>query len=158
VKLHVVTDPGQLYAGHMTIYPGGQKERLHGHNFRIFLELALSDGSFAAMIDLDVARDALTAICNAWRGLLLLPAKNPMLEVVRDDGDELEVRICGDRYVMPRRDAVFLPIVNASVEGLAEHVADLLAEPLGTLAPVSGYDVRIEELPGIGASVWRTVR
>ena len=52
MRLHVVTDPDRLYCGHMTVYPNGRKERLHGHNFRIDLAIDLADGSFAAMIDL----------------------------------------------------------------------------------------------------------
>jgi 6-pyruvoyltetrahydropterin/6-carboxytetrahydropterin synthase len=157
-RLHVVTDPDRLYCGHMTVYPGGRKERLHGHNFRIFVDIDLADGSFAAMFDLDLARHALDAICARWKERLLLPAKNPYLEVVRDDAAEIEFRLCGDRYVMPRGDVVLVPIENVSVEGLAEHVATLLAEPLAPLRIVSGIEVRVEELPGIGASCYRGLR
>ena len=46
-------------------------------------------------------------------------------EIVRDD-DELELTLCGERYVMPRQDALLLPIDNISVEALAAHVASLL--------------------------------
>ena len=157
MRLHVVTDPDRLYCGHMTVYPNGRKERLHGHNFRIDLAIDLADGSFAAMIDLDVARHALDAICAEWKERLLLPAKNRFLEILRDD-TELEFKLCGDRYVVPRGDVALLPIENASVEGLAEHVAELLREPLAALAPVTGYDVRLEELPGIGASTYVQLR
>jgi 6-pyruvoyltetrahydropterin/6-carboxytetrahydropterin synthase len=153
-RLHVVTDPDRLYFAHMTVYPGGRKERLHGHNFRIFLDIDLVDGSFAAMFDLDIARRALDAICARWKERLLLPAKNPYFELVRDDA-ELEFRLCGARYVVPRDEAVVVPIENVSVEGVAEHVADLLAQELAALRAVSGIEVRVEELPGIGASRYR---
>jgi len=150
-RLHVVTDPDRLYFAHMTVYPNGRKERLHGHNFRVFLDLDLIDGSFARMVDLDIARDALDAICTAWKERLLLPAGNRFLEVVRDDA-ELEFRLCGARYVVPRDEVVLLPIENASVEGLAEHIAHLLREHLAPLGALRAYEVRLEELPGIGAS------
>lgn len=155
MKLHVVTDPDRLYCGHMTVYPGGKKERLHGHNFRVFLDLELSDGSFAAMIDLDIARHALDALCAEWRERLLLAVKNPYFELVGDDGREIELRLCGKRYVFPRDEVVLLPIENASVEGLADHIADRLREHL--LPPITAYEVRVEELPGIGASTLRVV-
>ena len=150
-RLHVVTDPDRLYLAHMTVYPNGRKERLHGHNFRVFLDLDLVDGSFAAMVDLDVARHALDALCKEWKERLVLGAKNRFLEIVRDDGAELEFRLCGARYVVPRDEVVLLPIENASVEGLAEHLAERLREHLGQL-PLRGFEVRLEELPGIGAS------
>ena len=157
-RLHVVTDPDRLYCGHMTVYPNGRKERLHGHNFRIFLDLDLADGTFARMIDLDVARHALDAICKEWKERLLLPRDNRFFELVRDDGKELEFRLCGSRYVLPREEAVILPIENASVEGLAEHVANRLREHVGSLPEVVGYEVRFEELPGIGASYYLSLR
>jgi 6-pyruvoyltetrahydropterin/6-carboxytetrahydropterin synthase len=157
MRLHVVTDPDRLYCGHMTVYPNGRKERLHGHNFRIDLAIDLADGTFAAMIDLDVARHALDALCAEWKERLLLPRKNRLLEILRDD-DELEFTLCGDRYVVPRGDVVLLPIENCSVEGLAEHVGDRLREPLSALPSVTGYDVRVDELPGIGASAYVHLR
>jgi 6-pyruvoyltetrahydropterin/6-carboxytetrahydropterin synthase len=151
-RLHVVTDPDRLYFAHMTVYPNGRKERLHGHNFRVFLDLDLLDGSFARMVDLDVARDALEAICKAWKERLLLATQNRFFELVRDDAEELEFRLCGARYVVPREEVVLLPIENASVEGLAEHIAQLLRPHLAPLGALSGYEVRLEELPGIGSS------
>lgn len=149
-KLHVVTTPDQLYFGHMTVYPDGHKERLHGHNFRIILDVEIADGGLAAMIDLGVARRALDALCDAWREHTLLAANNPHLEILRDD-DELEFRLCGARYVLPRGDVVLLPIENTSVEGLAEHVAAVLSEQLAD-PNVRALEIRVDELPDIGAS------
>jgi 6-pyruvoyltetrahydropterin/6-carboxytetrahydropterin synthase len=158
VRLHVRTAPDQLYVGHMTVYPGGKKERLHGHNFVVFLDIDLADGSFAAMFDLDLARHALDAICARWKERLLLPARNPHFELVREDEVEIEFRLCGARYVVPRGEVVQLPVENVSVEALAEHIAELLAEPLAPLPIVTGIDVRVEELPGIGASTYKALR
>lgn len=157
-RLHVVTDPDRLYCAHMTVYPSGRKERLHGHNFRVFLAIDLAEGTFASMIDLDIARDALDALCREWKERLLLPARNPFFELVRDDSGEIEFRLCGARYVCPRDDVVLLPLENASVEGLAEHIALRLRESLAGLPPVTGLEVRLEELPGIGASYYTAAR
>ncbi len=156
-RLHVATEPDRLYFGHMTVYPDGHKERLHGHNFRIFVDLDLADASMARMVDLNHVLVPLHAICAEWKERLLLAAGNPRFEVVRDDGVELEYRLCGDRYVCPRADVVLLPIENCSVEGLAEYLATTLRGHLRRLAPdgvVLGLDLRVEELPGIGASCY----
>jgi 6-pyruvoyltetrahydropterin/6-carboxytetrahydropterin synthase len=150
-RLHVVTEPDRLYFAHMTVYPGGRKERLHGHNFQIFLDVELADGTFAKMVDLDVFRNALAEICAAWKERLLLPAASMHFEVVRDDGVEIDFRLCGKRYVVPRDEVVLVPIDNVSVEGLAEHVARRIAERVVD-PTVRALDVRVEELPGIGAS------
>ncbi len=160
-RLHVVTDHDQLYCGHMTVYPNGKKERLHGHNFRIFLAIDLADGSMAKMIDLDIARLAIAGICREWKERLLLAAKNPFLEVIAETDRELEFRLCGERYVVPRGDVAILPIENASVEGLAAHIGDLLRERMPSVVAdpiVLGLEIRVEELPGIGATAYVELR
>lgn len=160
-RLHVVTDHDRLYCGHMTVYPNGRKERLHGHNFQIFLAIDLADGSMATMIDLDVARIALDAICREWKERLLLAARNPFFAVVTETEAELEFRLCGERYVVPRVEVVLLPIENASVEGLAAHIGDLLRAAMPSVVAnpiVLGLEIRVEELPGIGATCYVELR
>ena len=68
------------------------------------------------------------------------------------DEDEVEFKLCGERYVMPRHDALLLPIDNISVESLAAHVAELLAARLGGTPHARSLSVTVEESPGQGAS------
>jgi 6-pyruvoyltetrahydropterin/6-carboxytetrahydropterin synthase len=141
----------------MTVYPDGHKERLHGHNFRIFVDVDVADASMARMVDLNLIRAPLETICAAWKERLLLASGNPRFELIRDDGVELEYRLCGDRYVCPREDVVFLPIENCSVEGIAAYLCATLRDHLRALAGegvVLGLELRVEELPGIGASCY----
>ena len=139
----------------MTVFPDGSKERLHGHNYQVGAVLELSDVSFAHMIAFAPIKDALAAICHAFRERVLLAEHNPYFELVRDDGDELELRLCGKRYVMPREDALLLPIDNVAVEPLAAHIAELLLARLGEALPagvVTALEVSVHESPGQGAS------
>jgi 6-pyruvoyltetrahydropterin/6-carboxytetrahydropterin synthase len=74
--------------------------------------------------------------------------------VIVHDTHELEITLCGERYVFPRHDVLLLPIDNISVEALAAHVADMLRAQLAALdAPhARALEVTIEESPGQGAS------
>lgn len=138
----------------MTVFPDGTKERLHGHNYTIAIAIDVDRIELAAMIPFAPIKRALGELCAAWKERVLVATKNPFFELVRDD-DELEFRLCGDRYVMPRQDALLLPIDNISVEALAAHVAALLADQLaGHLVspPVRSLEVTVEESPGQGAS------
>ena len=140
---------------HMTVFPDGTKERLHGHNYQLSAALELSDVSFTAMIPFAAIKDALGAICGAFRERVLLADRNPHYQLINDDGVELELRLCGQRYVFPRGDALLLPIDNVAVEPLAAHVADLLLERLRGLLPagvVTALEVSVHESPGQGAS------
>lgn len=136
----------------MTVFADGTKERLHGHNYTIALALEVDAVDLAATIPFAALKDALAELCAAWRERVLLGQLNPYLEIVRDD-TELEFRLCGERYVMPRGDALLLPIDNISVEALAAHVAQRLRDlPAINLPHVRSLAVTIEESPGQGAT------
>ncbi len=134
---------------HMTVFADGSKERLHGHNYTIAIELEVESVDLASMLPFAPIKAALGELCAAWKEHVLLAAKNPFLEIIRDD-DELELKLCGERYVMPRHDALLLPIDNISVEALAAHVAVLLRDRISSPGARS-LAVTVEESPGQGA-------
>lgn len=144
----------------MTVFPDGSKERLHGHNYYVGIVLELSRARFADMVPFAPVKEAVTGICRDLREHLLLPADNPFFEVVSDDGAELEFRLCGARYVVPRAEAIILPVDNVTVEALAEHIGDLLVARLaGIFASevVTGLEVLVTESPKQGARHVRTL-
>lgn len=136
----------------MTVFPDGTKERLHGHNYTVAVTVDVARVDLAAMVPFAPIKQAIREICAAWKERVLLAARNPWFELVRDDG-ELEFRLCGERYVVPRGDALLLPIDNISVEALAAHVAGVLRDRLAVLPPhATAIEVTVEESPGQGAS------
>lgn len=137
---------------HMTVFADGTKERLHGHNYTIAIGLEIDRIELASMIPFAPIKAALGDLCRTWKEHVLLASRNPHFVLIRDDR-ELEFTLCGERYVLPRHDALLLPIDNISVEALAAHVAALLREQLAVLdAPhASALEVTIEESPGQGA-------
>jgi len=152
-RIVIAREQYKFSCAHMTVFPDGTKERLHGHNYTIAVALDVDTVELAAMIPFAPIKTALAELCAAWKEHVLLAAHNPHMQIIRDDS-ELEFRLCGDRYVLPRTDALLLPIDNISVEALAGHVAMLLK---AKLAPIAGAHVRslevtVEESPGQGAS------
>jgi 6-pyruvoyltetrahydropterin/6-carboxytetrahydropterin synthase len=138
---------------HMTVFPDGTKERLHGHNYTIALRLDVETIELAAMIPFAPIKAALGELCGAWKEHVLLATENPHFALIRDDS-ELEFTLCGERYVLPRRDALLLPLDNISVEALAAHVAAVLRDKLAGLEmpKARALEITIEESPGQGAS------
>jgi 6-pyruvoyltetrahydropterin/6-carboxytetrahydropterin synthase len=154
-RLVVAREQYKFSCAHMTVFPDGTKERLHGHNYQVGAVLELTDVSFSHMIPFAPIKEALATICADLRERVLLAEKNPFFVLVRDDGDEIELTLCGKRYVLPREDALLLPLDNIAVEPLAAYVADLMLTRLrGLLLPdvVTALEVSIHEGPGQGAS------
>jgi 6-pyruvoyltetrahydropterin/6-carboxytetrahydropterin synthase len=153
--MRVARERFKFSCAHMTVFPGGSKERLHGHNFTIALEIELADISFQNMVDFAPIKRALGALCGEWKEHLLLPERSPHLQIERDDGDEIELRLCGKRYVLPREDVLFLPVDNVAVEPLAQLAARRLFERLAPVlrpAGVVAFEVTVEEAPGQGGT------
>src|SRR5688572_12089779 len=160
-RLSIARDQYKFSCAHMTVFPDGTKERLHGHNYQLAVAIDVSDVRLAAMIPFAPVKVALGELCHAWKERVLIADRNPHYQLVRDDGAELEFRLCGQRYVLPRGDALILPIDNIAVEPLAAHVADLLLERLaGALAAphVLGLEATVSESPGQGASCYVELR
>lgn len=152
-RITVAREQYKFSCAHMTVFPDGTKERLHGHNYTVGVALDVAGVELAAMVPFAGIKACLAELCAAWKEHVLLAARCPFLEIVRDDGAELELTLCGKRYVMPREDALLLPIDNVSAEALAAHAAALLGAKIAALAPsVQAIEVTIEEVPGQGGS------
>lgn len=153
MRVHIARPELKFSCAHMTVFPDGRKERLHGHNYTLAIAVELADGG--PLLEFATVRAALTAECQALRELLLLPGENPRFEAVRQDGGELEFRLCGARYVVPAGDARILPVDNVTVEGLASYLAGRLRMALADAlraARAIALDVTVEETPGQGAT------
>ena len=152
-RISIAREQYKFSCAHMTVFPDGTKERLHGHNYTIAVALEVETVALSAMIPFAPLKSAISDICAVWKERVLLASHNPRFELVRDDS-EIEFKLCGERYVLPRGDALLLPIDNISVEALAAHVADLLHKKLGPLlgAHVQSLEATVEESPGQGAS------
>lgn len=137
----------------MTVFPDGTKERLHGHNYTLGIAIDLESVALPNMLPFAPIKAALAELCAAWKERVLVAAKNPHLVIVKDDAKELEITLCGDRYVFPRGDVLVLPIDNISVEALAAHCAELLRAKLtAELANATSFEVTVEESPGQGST------
>jgi 6-pyruvoyltetrahydropterin/6-carboxytetrahydropterin synthase len=153
-RILIAREQYKFSCAHMTVFPDGTKERLHGHNYAVAIAIELERVDLAAMVPFADLKRLVGELCAAWKERVLIAERNPHLEIIRDDR-ELEFKLCGERYVMPRGDALLLPIDNISVEALAAHVAALLRDSIAQLvAPAGGrtLEVTISEHPGQGSS------
>lgn len=145
---------------HMTVFPDGRKERLHGHNYTVSVALELAAVGFEHLIDFGAIKRAIAAECAGWRERTLVAADSPRLERLRREAGEVEFVLCGQRYVFPAGDVLLLAIDNTTTEALAELWCDRLLERLGPTLRGSvarGLEVTIEESPGQGAIAFRAI-
>jgi len=153
-RLFVGKDNHKFNAAHMTVFPDGTKERLHGHNFAVSVAIDLLDVSLERLLDLGVVKVALEEQCRAWNEALLLAERCPFFQVVSRERGELTFTLCGKRYLVPEDEVILLPVDNVVVETLAEEFCRRLVARLGgALRPgvTEAIEVEITESPGQGA-------
>lgn len=138
-------------AAHFTLFPNGEAERLHGHNYRVRVELEGTDpGPDGLLVSISEVKANLRSICASLDERTLVPEKNPRLEVIRD-GDEIEIAFGRRRYRVPAEDVKLLPLQNVTMELLAMYLWRELAPSLAGGA-VERLVVEVEETAGQSAS------
>jgi 6-pyruvoyltetrahydropterin/6-carboxytetrahydropterin synthase len=154
-RLHIRREELKFSSAHMTVFPDGTKEALHGHNYVTDVTFDLSSTDLAQMVPFSSFRAAISAICREWDEKVLLPKNCPYLEVKSETDQEIEFFLSKKRYVLPREEVLLLPIDNIASEALAELFCSRLLEFFKTqpfFSVLQGLHVKIEESRGQGSS------
>src|SRR5262245_62889369 len=84
---------------HFTLFGGARAELLHGHNYRVGLELAGSRlDENGLLVDIEGPKRTVRALCARLDSRTLLPAASPGLALAESDGG-VEVRFGPRRYL-----------------------------------------------------------
>ncbi len=134
-------------AAHFTLFADGRAELLHGHNYRVRVELAGSDlDAEGLLLDIESFKRELRQLCSRLDSRTLIPGESRRLRWTRQ-GDAVEVR-CGERsYRFPAEDTLLLPLANTSIELLARMLWQDLAPHLAG-SRVEAMGVSVEESAG----------
>jgi 6-pyruvoyltetrahydropterin/6-carboxytetrahydropterin synthase len=118
-------------AAHFTLFPDRPAELLHGHNYRVEIELEGEelDGD-GLLVDIAAVKRRVRERCARLDERTLIPERAKALQIERS-GDQVGLRFQGRSYALPAADALLLPIANVSMELLArllwQEIAPVLA-------------------------------
>lgn len=146
-RLLLAKEDFKFSVAHFTLFDGTRAELLHGHNYRVSVELAGCElDEWGLLADIDVVKKAVRAICRRLDSRTLLPEASPALRWTRD-ADAVEVRFGPRTYRLPADDVLPLPLANTSIELLARMFWDELAAGLAGTR-VESLAVSVEETAG----------
>jgi 6-pyruvoyltetrahydropterin/6-carboxytetrahydropterin synthase len=153
-RLHIRKESLKFAAAHMTVFPDGTKEGLHGHNYQTEVEFDLVGTQLEQMVSFSTFKESIRKICQTWDEKVLIPRACPFLHMRSETSEETEFVLCGRRYVLPVEEVVFLPIDNVTTETLSEEFCKQLVQSLPTKLKKLIYriQVRIDESPGQGCA------
>lgn len=138
-------------AAHFLIFEDGTAERLHGHNYRVALEVATRSERHGMVVDFKRIKPILRRILEPLDERFLVPGEHAELTCEPDGEGSVVIRYADRRYVIPAEDVVVLPVSNTSSENLAAWIACAVAEALGDElpdVPLVSLEVSVEETAG----------
>jgi 6-pyruvoyltetrahydropterin/6-carboxytetrahydropterin synthase len=140
-------------AAHFLIFDKNNAERLHGHNYRVRVQLLLPEEKYFASegfhLNFTIIKEFLNNLLSGWDEMVLLPKLNPDVRFVMDE-QTLHFYFSDRYYAFPKNEVLLLPINNTSVE----QMAGLLAQSLWKRFEgdqIQGVKVSVEETSGQSA-------
>lgn len=128
-RVHLTKDHLVFSAGHFITYNGNTCERLHGHNWRVAVEVEGGLDQNGYVFDFIALRDAVRKIVLELDHRMLLPTQHPTIHVSTDER-ETTARFEDRRWVFPNDECVLLPIANTTAELIAGWIAGQIREDL----------------------------
>jgi 6-pyruvoyltetrahydropterin/6-carboxytetrahydropterin synthase len=150
-QLRLAKEDFAFAAAHFTLFPDEAAERLHGHNYRVRVELSGAElDAFGLLVPVAPMKARIRAVCAALAEHVLIPEKSPLL-ALRHEADAVHVGLGARSYRFPKSEVRLLPLPNVTIEALAQHVFGELAPALAG-SPVRRLRVEVEESSGQSAA------
>lgn len=147
----VAKEDFKFSAAHFLIFPDGTAERLHGHNYRVFVELRAGLSEHGLVIDFKMIKPIVREILGRLDEHWIVPGEHPVLTAEQRSDGVWEVRYKDRYYAAPAEDVLVLPINNTSSENLASWIGRELRGELERRFPeveLSWLRLAVEETAG----------
>ncbi|MDG2148531.1 MAG: 6-carboxytetrahydropterin synthase [Planctomycetota bacterium] len=150
-SIHLQKETFKFSAAHFLIFPDGTAERLHGHNYRVFVTIEAALDEFGLVLDFKSVKPVIRAIVDELDEHWLLPGEHPVLKTeTRADG-VVEIRYLERYYASPADDVIIMPMNNVSAENLSTWLGRELRGRLIKSFPhlrIQHMTVAVEETSG----------
>jgi 6-pyruvoyltetrahydropterin/6-carboxytetrahydropterin synthase len=144
-------------AAHFTIFSATERERLHGHNFRVAAKITAPVGDNGMCFSYRILKDKLERLCETLDEYMLLAADSPFLRI-SEQGTQYRVEFNGEELFFPRSDTLLLPVRNATVEEYARYLLERLLEDRELIErhDIREVGIKVSSGPGQwGSSHWK---
>jgi len=136
------------------VVEGDTCESLHGHNYRVSVELEGSMDTVGYVMDFANLKCMVREIISSLDHKILIASQNTFLRMTHT-GEGMEVTFKEKKYLFPKQECMILPVPNCTAEHLAAYILIRLMSALreGNVRNVSVIRVGVEESEGQWAFV-----
>ena len=153
--MRLYKDRFKFSAAHVTIFPDGTAERLHGHNYHMTVEITGERTEMGMLYNPAKIKQRIDELCARLDEKTLLAEQNREMLIEPSNADHIRIEINKKRYEFPKSDIEVLPLINITMEALAHFIAMDLIESLelkNAVPPLHSLKVEIEE--NTGQTAW----
>ena len=104
-SISIQKDYLKFSAAHFLIFPDGSAERLHGHNYKVFVDLHTDLDEHGLVVNFKEIKPLVRALCDELDEHLLIPGEHPVLSAERR-GEHCEIRYRERRYLIPHEEVI----------------------------------------------------
>jgi len=135
-------------AAHFTIFSAQERERLHGHNFRLAVEITGEIDSNGLCFDYAIYKKILKDLCHQYDEYTLIAKESPYLQITEDD-DFYFVKHNDRTQPLLKTDTILLPVKNVTIEELSHYFLQQLVADQVHLAKlkICAFEVRVSSGP-----------
>ncbi len=152
--LHLAKQNFKFSAGHFLIFDEKNAEKLHGHNYRVWVDISVpreadltTTGYF---VDFAVLKRLIKERLDQWDEHVLIPSLHKDMRIqTREENYDIHFR--NRFYSLPQNEVILLPVTNTSVEQLSRVLADDFLKMFQKYK-IQKVRVRVEETMGQSAS------
>ncbi len=105
-------------------------EPLHGHNYKLQVNIFGIQGKDNMVIDFHVIKKVVKPIIDRIDHHMIVPIHNPFIFITENPDEQLIITIprLNLEYELPKSDVLLLPIENTTVEELSHYFINLLTD------------------------------
>lgn len=141
-------------ANHFITFDNGGGEPLHGHDFKLSVQVWGTNNASEYVLDFLELEKVLQLLIAQWNHRTLLPTRNPYLRVSQVD-QQIRVEYSQKEQIfiwsLPAEHCCLLEIANTTTEALAQELARALGGFLETNPRIQSWEVALTEAPGCTA-------
>jgi len=127
-RIEITKDYLGFAAAHFITFKG-KCERLHGHNYQVWVEVEGDLTADGYVFDFVELKRLAAKLCDTLDHRVLLATENPQIRVYRQE-QAIHAEYASQHYMFPADDVVLLPISNTTAELLATYLAHAFADHL----------------------------
>ena len=143
--------------GHFTIFSATERERLHGHNFRVAVAITGEVDDNGLCFDYAVYKKIIQDLCKRFDEYTLLAKHSPYM-TIEEEGDFYLATHNNITVPFLQADTILLPVRNVTIEEVSHY---LLGEVLGDFKlidelKIHAFEMRVSSGPDQwGVSHWQ---